>query len=322
MADESTTVAQTTATSTTTGADENPDIIKERAKANRAYQELRVYKEKTIPELQAEMETLRAEVRAGRATETVARAAEVKADDPEPDADTDPVRWMKWARLQDRADMQRTLGSVLGRAENDSLATFEATSLAAAKAKYPDYEDGLKWLYEDYKKELMETGELDLTAHDALADPKQRENISNFAIQNGMSEIDAARELVAQGAFNYRRNRILTAAKRNGFNPADKTYDMAKRRGWKGAGLGPKNNSTVDEALKEMERKKNLRAAEQTVGGRDGSAVQDGRVYTRNELEELRRTNRAEYNRAISEIANKANNEGAEAAGLPDILTR
>jgi phosphoribosylformylglycinamidine (FGAM) synthase-like enzyme len=69
-----------------------------------------------------------------------------------------------------------------------------------------------------------------------------------------------------------------------------------------------------------MERKRKLKAAEQGLGGSDASSeTQDQRVYTRNELEDLRRSNPAEYKRAIDAIVKRTDTEGSGFLG--DLIT-
>ena len=279
---------------------------------------------KSLDTLEAEMTEIKRRLPAATAT------AETTTFDPnvEPDINTDPTNWMKWKDRRDEQRWQQLQQQNNARSEIDALNAYGQSAEVAAKAQYPDYDDAMAFLKKDYQDELMETGELRRAAKQALRDPSQKQNIEAYALDHGMSETEAALELCAVGAWNWRRNQIVAEARESGDNPAAKAYKLAQRRGYKGKGEAGGMDGTkartatqVDASLAEMERKRNLKAAEQSLSDVRGAEPQDKRVWNRRELEDLQRNNPAGYRRAIREIAEQANAEGAQNV-LPSVITK
>lgn len=228
----------------------------------------------------------------------------------EPDVNENPGEWLKWSREQDKRERTKELQQLQFAQQNSEINAWATGAEAQARAKFADYDDGIKWLKKSYTDELAATGELDQAAVELMADPSKRELVTNHALNNGMSEVDAARDLCAAGAFEWRRQRIVAAQRRLGGNPAEEAYKLATARGYKRGG------PTVDATLAEMERKRALRDAGQTTADiREGGEPRDKRVWTNAELQELQRTNPQEFRRAIKDIASQADAEGSEFLG-------
>ena len=212
--------------------------------------------------------------------------------------------------------------------ESSNLNTFALSAETAAKTEHPDYDKALNWLRDDYRKELEDSGELQEAALAALNDPNQKRNIEQHALSKGITEFDAALDLCAVGAFEWRRQQIVKSARRTGANPAVKAYEMAKKRAkgtpWADGAADTTTARTatqVDASLAEMERKRNLRSAEQSLSETRGSEPHDKRVWTRRELEDLRQNNPKEFKRAIAEIAQQAD-AGDPRDVLGNLITR
>jgi len=327
------------ATSTTTGADlaggvgeggnggaptePTTEELKTKAeaetkRANEAHKLLRK-RDQDFRGLQERLDKLEQERAAQRAqTQGTTSAA---SDDAEPNAEENYVEWLKWDRRQLEKRLAQSDAQRRAETEAQNLNTFAMTSEAAARAEIPDYQPAVEFLIEDYRKELKLTGELDLAVDDALADknPQTRDNISRVMAERGISEREAAEDLVVRAAFEYRRQRAVRAAARHGGNPAKSAYELAKHRGWKGA-QGTRTMAVVDGAVKEMERRRKLDAGTQTLGGiHEGGEPHDTRVYTRAELDEMRLKNPAEFRRVSREIAAQLDAHPEQTA---DILNR
>ena len=316
MADEQNQDAATGAAEGTNGAAATPDpkddaLAREQREKNAAYASLRK-RDATIAQLTARLDKLEQQ---GATRETKPAAV---VGDAEPDANEDPIGWMKWNREQDRKEAQRNRQQQ----EMENLNSFGVASEATARQQVPDYDAHMEFLRNDYRKELEDSGELDEAAMQLLSDPAGRQNALNHASQKGLTEMDAARDLCAIGAWEWRRQRIVAAQRRLGGNPALKAVELAKRRGYKSPDGTRQLNATgdtsnrgttgaiVDDALGELERRKNLRAASQTTADvRDGGEVREKRAWTYDQLQELRRTNPKEFNKVTKEIANDADND-------------
>jgi hypothetical protein len=307
-----TTDAATDAGATDGATDQTAEeLAREKKRANDAYANLRK-RDATITALTQRLDRLESERSDKRETRQAATTA-ITGDDPEPDADTDYIAWMKWSRRED----QRMLARDRQRQEMDNINTFGATSEAIARQQVPDYDKAMEFLRTDYRKELEDSGELDEAAMQLMSDPNQRQNIANHAAAKGLSESDAARDLCAMGAWEWRRQRIVLAQKRLGGNPALKALDLAKRRGWGTSQGNQGTTGVVDDGLKELERKRALRAAGNTTADvRDGGEVREKRAWTYDQLAELSRTNKTEYNKVIKEIAADADSNPAVLDGV------
>ena len=272
-----------------------------------------------------EMAELRAALNKGGGAEAVQRT---DGADPEPDKTENPIEWLAWDRRQERAENARREAERDARSEADRLNNFAISSEAAARAELPDYEDAMKFLVDDFRSELKTTGELDLSIDEMLADRRQdvRDAVSRVMAERGIDERAAAEELIVQAVFEHRRMRTVRSAAKRNQNPAKKGYELAKHRGWKGAqgtrnldgGTDKRNQGStgaiVDDAMKELERKRALQRGTQTTAGvHEGGEPHDTRVYTYQELRDLERSNPAEFRRATREIA-------ANADTNPDLL--
>jgi hypothetical protein len=224
----------------------------------------------------------------------------------EPDITTHPADWLKWSRKQDQIERQQ-------QAVNNQLTELNSWAMsqeAVARQQLPDYEPAVAYLRTDYAKELEETGELDQAIFEAMQDPNQKQNITNYAIQQGVSEPEAAREMVINASWEWRRRQIVKAQRRKGGNPAVKAYEMAKKRGWNGQAPKQAGGKVVDEALNELERKRNLTRGTQSLSDvRDGGEPRDQRVWTYDDLDALRKSNPAEYRRVTTVIATQADSD-------------
>lgn len=303
----------TTTTTTDPGAEggaaqdqTQEELARERKRANDAYALMRK-QEQRLRELEAKIE--KQPTSTSRNTNNP-----ITGEDPEPDADSDPIGWMKWSRRED----QRKAESDRQRNEMLNLNTFGQTSEAIARQQVPDYDKAMEYLREDYRRELEDSGELDFTAAQAMNDPQQRSNIISHASARGVSELEAAKDLVAAAAWEWRRQRIVAAQQRLGGNPALKAVEMAKKRGWAGQSSGGGTTTgVVDDVLKELERKKNLRAAGNTTADvRDGGEPREKRAWNYDQLAELKRTNPAEFRKVIAEIATDADSDPSVLNGV------
>lgn len=287
----------------------------------------------TIAALQARLdriETERQEQQNG-AVHTAPRGT-ITADDPEPDIDTEPTKWFKWRDLRDERRRQQEAQ------QNDikSLNTFAVTSEQSAREKEPHYDEARDFFRNHYRGELEASGELEEAALRVLAQAASdktgftRQQVNARMAEKGLSELDAAKDWCFEAAFEARRMDTVRAQLRRGGNPALQLVEMAKQRGWKpgtqfpGARLAPadKNDkgstsALVDDSMKELERRRNLRAATQTTADvRDGGEVPEKQVYNRAQLEELQRTNPAEYKRAIAQIVADAESDPSAHHGI------
>jgi len=215
-------------------------------------------------------------------------------DDPEPNIEEDPTGWMKWSRRQD----QRQAAFDRQRQEFDNLNSFGLAAEATARQQHPDYDQAMEFLRQDYRKELEDSGELDETAMQLLNDPAGRQNVLAHAAQKGLSEQDAASELCATGAWEWRRQRIVAAQRRLGGNPALKAVEMAKKRGYKpgeatnrslGAGGDERNKGTTG-----------IRSIMNEPGPEPTRTQQPGRALNRHELDALPPQARREEIRRIA----------------------
>lgn len=275
---------------------------------------------KEIDDLRAEINTLKQSRERAPKSESIAPLS----DDGLPDINTDPTGWLKATREQDRQERIREQQQAALQNEQTTLNSFALSAEAVAKTQHPDYDKAMEFLRTDYRKELEDSGELHEAAFAALNDPNQKKNIDRYALEKGTTEVEAAVDMCAIGAWEWRRGQIVKAQRRSGGNPAVKAYEMAKRRGYKGeaGGVdGARSSTQVDASLAEMERKRNLRAAEQSLSDVRGGEPHDKRVWTRAELEDLMRSNPKEYRRAIAEIANQADS-GDPRDVLGSIITR
>ncbi len=301
-----------------TVAELQAEVEAQTKRANEGYKTLRKRDEEQhqlrerIDKNERDMADLRASIKGGGAATTQA-----SGEDLEPNADEEPIKWIQWNRRQEKRENDQRIAQMQAQSEADRLNTFALTSEAAAKQKYPDYDQAMPFLVEDYKKELKTSGELDLAIDEMLADqrPEIRNALSRTMAEKGVGEREAAEDLVARSAFEYRRQRIVRAAAKHGGNPAEQAYELAKHRGWKGA-QGTARPTTVDSSLAEMERKRKLAAGTQTLSGvHDGGEPADTRIWTYPELRELERTNPAEFRKVTRAIA-------AGADENPDLLNQ
>lgn len=312
---------------------QNDEVLKERKRANDAYAALR----KRDAEYRRDIEDLRQKISSMEQTRSTPQRA-TGGDDPEPDPEQEPMKWFQWrdrqrdkafqAELQRRDQMQAQQGQFA------AMQNFALSSEAAARQQVPDYDNHLAFLRESYRKEMEDTGELPDAASRGLADPNYRQIILNRAAEKGLSEYDAALDWAADLAWEIRRQNIVSISQRTGANPALKAVQMAKRRGYGNQAImgdlgfkplsgQPGTHTTgafVEDGLKELERRKNLRAGTNTTADiKDGGEVQERRAWKRGELEELRTTNPKAYRQAIQDIANMAD-EGD--TGYRGIITR
>jgi hypothetical protein len=272
--------------------------------------------DESISALQARLDRL--EESRQEPTKRPAAAVAVNGEDPEPNRNDEPLEWLAWCRREDKREAARE------RQQGDwqNLNTFAVNSEQFARDKEPHYDEAREYLRSHYRDELEGTGELEeaglrllqMAQNDKTGQTRQQLNAR--MAEKGLSELEAAKDWCFDAAFESRRMETVKAQLRKGGNPALKMVDLAKQRGWKpgtqyrGAGLGAedKNNrgSTgvlVDDAMKELDRRKRLRAGTETVADvRDGGEVSEKRTYTRQQLDELRNSNPAEYKRAIQEI--------------------
>lgn len=215
--------------------------------------------------------------------------------DPEPNIDEDPTGWMKWSRRQD----QRQAALDRQRQDFNNLNSFGLAAEATARQQVPDYDQAMEFLRLDYRRELEESGELDEAAMPLLADPAGRQNVLAHAAQKGLSEVDAARDLCAMGAWEWRRQRIVAAQRRMGGNPALKAVEMAKRRGYK-AGLSNRQPTLSSSESGESRR---MTVGAQSIlaePAREPTPTPQRRVLNRQELDALPPKARAEEIRRIA----------------------
>lgn len=306
------------------GGGENPEIARERKRANDAYALLR-RSNASISELQERLNKLEADrtVPPAAAAQPAAREPGLNDPDPEPNRASDPVEWLAWCRREDRREAARNQA----RNEMESLNTFAVSSEQIARQQIPDYDQAIGYLRSDYRKELEDSGELYVTALDMLAasqnDPNGRAAITNRMAEKGLSEIEAAQDLCADAAFEWRRQRIVKAQRMKGGNPAVEAVNMAKRRGYKTVAAGGAAQATgTGDALDELTRRQNLRRGTETIGDiRDAGEPREKRAWNRAQLDELQQSNPKEWRRVIKEIAAAADEQGA-ASVLPAIITR
>ncbi len=302
-----------------TVAELQAEVEAQTKRANEGYKTLRKRDEEQrqlrerIDKNERDMADLRASIKGGGKPAPM----ELAGDEPEPSQEDEPLKWLAWRDAKREKEFERRMQQQQAQSAADQLNTFALTSEAAAKQKYPDYDQAMPFLVEDYKKELKTSGELDLAIDEMLADqrPEIRNALSRTMAEKGVGEREAAEDLVARSAFEYRRQRIVRAAAKHGGNPAEQAYELAKHRGWKGA-QGTARATTVDSSLAEMERKRKLAAGTQTLSGvHDGGESADTRIWTYPELRELERTNPAEFRKVTRAIA-------AGADENPDLLNQ
>lgn len=277
--------------------------------------------EKNVTDLRSEFD----EFKRGRSAAPVEGAPRREFDgtEAEPDINAEPTDWMRWNAAKTRRELFARDQQGEQMRSLDSLNSFAVAAEVAARQEHPDYDDAIKYLRNDYRKELEETGELHQAALDAVADPRQRQNIENYAMMHSMTMEDAAAELVVNSAWEYRRQQIVKDARRTSDNPASRAFRLAQRRGYKPKGaegeITASSSTQIDRSLQEMERKKNLREAGQSLADTAGSEPRDQKVWTRDELENLRRNNPDEYRRAIASIANTMDTDKSKS---PDWIKR
>jgi len=173
--------------------------------------------------------------------------------------------------------------------------------------QHADYEQALQYYVESETKAAQLTGELDV-----VADRVRQVNpdgVRNIALQQGITEADASRNLAMGVLVEARKQALIAGAQRQGRTVPEVIYELANTRGFKGANGTPAAAPTAQApapgtSAAEQVRAEQTRAASESLASMPtGATTPPRRVNSINDFHSMTPNEQDKY---IAEMDAKA----------------
>jgi len=220
-------------------------------------------RKETQAELQAERQrSQEIERRNAELQQQLERAQQPPADEGGEFAQPDPLTaFDQRLRQVEQLAQARSLDDTL----NQQARTFATALDVDGKPAHPDYEQALNYYIDSERREAEMTGELDVVADRIrqVAAPQVR----GMAIERGITEADAARNLATAVLFEACKQGLVAGAQRIGKTVPEIVYERAALRGYqRGNGARTAAPANVPSAAEQVRTEQTEAAASSLAG--------------------------------------------------------
>lgn len=207
---------------------------------------------------------------------------------------------------QQQAQYQQQLAQLQQQLQVQQLETEITTQVNQFTQQHPDFDDALKHYVETEIQVAEEDGTIDDTISRIRGlGPQGNEMIRTVAMQNSMTENEAARQLAIATIYQQRRQQLAVAAKRSGKNMGELVYARAQRYGYRPSEQAPAPLPQEASATEHIRQEQTAAATSSLANIPRQGATPRPREYTRADLEALMKSDPNAANAYFVEMDNK-----------------